>query len=298
MNNLHHKNTSQFKNTNFNNSNTNFDKNNLNINNNYNVYDNSDGIVKENLMLNNNINYNINNKKYNTNNFSTENLNNFQQKRIIKNYIANNCNNKNSKNNPKSLSSFSPTSYSNLNWYNSSNQINNTIFNFNNNTNKFQTTSIPNYNQISIQGRNNNKSDLKHLLVFSERVNNLTVLAKNNDVNNTSLINSKKKNFDSQKFSYNINFSDKIDPVNYRVNSESSLANYFSMIDSNKLPIMEVMRHIKYQFSSLDHQKMAMEKLMRSKAKNFCLLISEECSKRKIHVINLFYIILNCNFKE
>jgi hypothetical protein len=262
----------------------------MNINSNYNVYNNSDGILKENLMLKNNINYNINNKK--------NNINNFQQKRIIKNYIANNCNNKNSKNNAKSLSSFIPTNNSNLNWYNSSNQINNTIINLNNNTNNFQTTSIPNYNQISIQGRNNNKSDLKHLLVFTERVNNHNVLAKNNDVNNTSLINSKSKIFDSQNFTFNINFSEKIDPVNYRVNSESSLANYFSMIDSNKLPIMEVMRHIKYQFSSLDHQKMAMEKLMRSKAKNFCLLISEECSKRKIHVINLFYIFLNCNFKE
>lgn len=254
----------------------------LNVNNNVNI--NCDEIVKENFIFNNNVNSKINNP----NNFSpNENLNKPQQKRIIKNNISsNNYQNKNPNKNHKTLSSFSPITNSNLNFYNSNNQINSTIFNLNSIANNFQTTSIPNYNPISNQGRNN-KSDLKHLLVFSDSGTNNNLIDKNNDFNNSSLINIKNKNPDNQKFSFNFNFSDRSDPANYRVNSESSLANYFSIIDSNKLPIMEIMKHLKYQFSSLDHQKMSMEKLMRSKSKNFCLLISEECSKKKIHVINI-----------
>jgi len=254
-----------------------------NVHNNVNY--NSEGTLKENLILNNYVN-----NKNNSNYFSNENLNTFQQKRIIKNYISNNRQNEHTNKNPKIISSFSPTTNSNLNLHYSNNQVNNTIFNLNSNTNNnFNTTSSPNFNQISTQGRNN-KPDLKHLLVFSESGNNPNIIEKNNEVNNTSLINLKNKNSDNQKFSFNFNFSDKIDPVNFRVNSESSLANYIPVIDSNKLPIIDIMKHLKYQFSSLDHQKMAMEKLMRSKAKNFCLLISEECSKKKKHVIiNLIF---------
>lgn len=234
------------------------------------------------------------NSAANANSYPNENFSCFQNKKIMKSQILNNRNNT-----IKTARLISPTNLhagQNLN-YNSTinNQINNSNFNLNSNNtnnNNCQLFSIPNYNQIlSNQGRNT-KSDLKHLLVFSESgiLNNINAKKKNNlnynnDIHNTSLIYSKNKNQENQKISVNFNYSDKFDLINYRVNSESSLVNFFSMVDSNKLLIMDVMKHLKYQFSSLDHQKMAMEKLIKSKSKNFCLLISEESSKKKIHVI-------------
>lgn len=94
----------------------------------------------------------------------------------------------------------------------------------------------------------------------------------------------KNKINETQKVFVNFNIAEKNDKnsINYRVNSESSLGNFFSMNDSNKLKISEIMWHLKYQISSLDHQKIAIDKLLKSKSKNFCLLISEESSKKKV----------------
>ena len=144
--------------------------------------------------------------------------------------------------------------------------------NTNNSVNKFSRILTPvdssNYNNSNFFNQfmpnKYSKSDLKQYLVFSD--NNQILKAKNNI---------------DKKFDFN--FNDKLDS-NDRVNSESSLYNYFSLNESNKLYVIEIMKYLRYQFSSLDHQKLALEKITKSKSKNFCLLISEESNSKKVHV--------------
>ena len=61
-----------------------------------------------------------------------------------------------------------------------------------------------------------------------------------------------------------------------RINSESSITNIMNNITvngSNKKTILEAMKSLRFQKSSLDHQKYALERLLKSKSNLFCLLV-------------------------
>jgi hypothetical protein len=65
----------------------------------------------------------------------------------------------------------------------------------------------------------------------------------------------------------------------YRINSESSITNVVNISHSpgtvsNKKAIIEAMKVLKYQKSSLDHKKCSFDLLTKSKSNLFCLLVS------------------------
>jgi hypothetical protein len=65
---------------------------------------------------------------------------------------------------------------------------------------------------------------------------------------------------------------------NNRVNSESSVNSMLQ--SSNKQIIIDAMSMLKFQISSLDHQKFSHDKLVKSKSKFFCLLISQDSTNK------------------
>jgi hypothetical protein len=111
------------------------------------------------------------------------------------------------------------------------------------------------------------KSDLKQYLTFSGSKQEGNVIA-TNFKSNYSTANNEKCN-------------------SYRINSESSITNLINSNNgSNRKCIVEAMKVLKFQKSSLDHQKYAMEILTKSKANLFCLLISYD------HTIKAFVIFI------
>lgn len=259
----------------FNNSNNNFYSNSPNNINNNNINSNFDSLT------------NIRDNLANNNVLSHDTFNTFQHKRMIKNHIS--------------------SSFNNAIGGAKSSRISATSMNFNNvnvNVNLPQTNNFISNNSNSNLGRNT-KSDLKHLLVFSDSSNNNNnYFEKNSEINNNSNNNinhSSNQNFNNnpsknweisnKNINFNINIADKTDKISYRVNSESSLANYFNIKDSNKFFIFEIMKNLKYQFCSIDHQKNSLEKLIKSKAKYFSILINEDCSKKKVNIINIFILL-------
>jgi len=63
----------------------------------------------------------------------------------------------------------------------------------------------------------------------------------------------------------------------YRINSESSITNIINCnvtANSNRNSVIEAMKALRYQKSSLDHQKYSLERLTKSKSNLFCLLVS------------------------
>lgn len=108
------------------------------------------------------------------------------------------------------------------------------------------------------KAKTNSKSDLKQFLIYSE----------SKPVSAQGLY---EKNEKTEK-EYTLSFNSSIMDNKERVNSESSVSSLIA--NSNKQIILEAMMELKFQTSSLDHQKFAYEKLYKSKAKFFSLLIS------------------------
>lgn len=107
------------------------------------------------------------------------------------------------------------------------------------------------------QLKKNTKSDLKQYLTFSGSKQVDSNLLNQNIKPNYSTANNEKCN-------------------SYRINSESSIQNIMntnSTNGSNKKLIIEAMKTLKYQKSSLDHQKYALERLTKSKSNYFSLLV-------------------------
>lgn len=121
--------------------------------------------------------------------------------------------------------------------------------------------------------------DLKHFLVYSDNKINL-----NKEETAKSHLNKKRASINSNLQGYNTNHSNssttnlnEISNINNRVNSETSVNNV--LYSSNKQIIFDSMAILKFQISSLDHQKFSFEKLNKSKAKFFCVLIGIDPNK-------------------
>jgi hypothetical protein len=157
--------------------------------------------------------------------------------------------------------------------------------NNNNNINYIQKTKKPSriFSPLNTNNQNhtkNSKFDLKHLLIFND-----TLINENHNNNNSNSNNNNILNINLKKSTLNFNQSEKFETINCKSNLESSGLNIFSFSESNKNIISDIMKQLKYQFSSLDHQKMALDILNKNKGKNFCIFISEESLKKNINVI-------------
>lgn len=109
------------------------------------------------------------------------------------------------------------------------------------------------------------KTDLKQYLTFSGSKPEV-VTASTNLKGNYSTANNEKCN-------------------SYRINSESSISNLInSQNGSNKKQIVEAMKILSYQKSSLDHHKCAFDMLNKSKANVFSLLVSADANSQKFVV--------------
>jgi len=105
------------------------------------------------------------------------------------------------------------------------------------------------------QMKKGQKCDLKQYLTFSGSKQNEQIA--NNPQNiktNYSTANNEKCN-------------------SYRINSESSITNLINSNNSNRKTVVEAMKALKFQKSSLDHQKHSLEVLMKSKSNLFSLLV-------------------------
>ena len=122
--------------------------------------------------------------------------------------------------------------------------------------------------------------DLKQFLTYSD-----TKLPVSNDHCNTIQLNSSYINNNANNVSNNVSFNCHFNPseINPRVNSETSLSHHLT----NKQIIYDAMKFLKFQTSSLDHQRFTYEKLFKSKARYFCLLIGND-SSGKTYVLKLF----------
>lgn len=69
----------------------------------------------------------------------------------------------------------------------------------------------------------------------------------------------------------------------HRINSESSITNILNINKvngSNKNIVLEAMKSLKFQKSSIDHQKYSLERLSKSKSSLFCLLVIFDSSNK------------------
>jgi hypothetical protein len=178
---------------------------------------------------------------------------------------------------------------------NSNKNIRKTSLTNNSNTSRSNTiTTAPNINTLN----RSTKGDLKHYLTYSDTAkidltSSNTFLSRpfNTNVSQQSISNFYANTSSSLSNSV-MNTQINNDYLNIRVNSESSINSFLSSsTSSNKKTIIDAMKFLKFQSSSLDHQKFSLERLFRSKAKNFCLLINEIRENNKIiHVFYLFNI--------
>jgi len=101
--------------------------------------------------------------------------------------------------------------------------------------------------------------------------------------NNNQLIDSEKKLM--TKFRINLSNYKEINE-NPRLNSESSLNSNNTICNANLLGNKEritlSLKHLKFQKSSLDHQRYCFEKLYLSKAKSFCIAVSFDKKKEMV----------------
>lgn len=128
------------------------------------------------------------------------------------------------------------------------------------------------------------KGDLKHYLIYSESKVNDTKDLSNNNLNSMN-------SFASMTNLNNLISNSNLlsDFTNIRVNSETSVNNLLNPQISNKQIIQEALKFLKFQISSLDHQKFTLDKLHKSKAKLFCLLIAADSTL--VNFVNIFKII-------
>lgn len=106
--------------------------------------------------------------------------------------------------------------------------------------------------------KKSNKTDLKTYLTFSVLHQPEANLINHNVKTNYLTANNEKCN-------------------SYRINSESSITNNINTNianGSNRRSILEAMKVLKFQKSSLDHQKYSLERLTKSRSNLFCLMIS------------------------
>ena len=115
--------------------------------------------------------------------------------------------------------------------------------------------------------KNDSKSDLKQYLTFSGYKQNESNVNINITKTNYSTNNVQKSNSN-------------------RMNSESSVNSGSDLSTTNKVVIAEALKVLKYPKSSIDHQKISLDKLNLAKGKLFILLISAELKKSEF-VINL-----------
>lgn len=112
------------------------------------------------------------------------------------------------------------------------------------------------------QIKKNSKSDLKQYLTFSG--------SKQSDPNHIN---------HNIKMNYSTANYEKCN--SYRINSENSFTNIMntnSSNGSNRKQIIEAMKTLKFQKSSIDHQKLSLERLTKSKCNQFSILVSYDQS--------------------
>lgn len=73
-----------------------------------------------------------------------------------------------------------------------------------------------------------------------------------------------------------------------RLQPEIYLNTNSTTIPGNKEKIILSMRNLKFQRSSLDHQRYSYEKLILSKSKNFCILVNYDKKKVLVSIINKY----------
>ncbi len=93
----------------------------------------------------------------------------------------------------------------------------------------------------------------------------------------------KRKTPKANKGAYNSFSSKDIKPCSI-VNSETSFHSNNSLgnILGNKEKIIEILKFLKFQKSSIDHQKYCYEKLYKNKTKNFCFIVSSDKKKNLV----------------
>jgi hypothetical protein len=139
--------------------------------------------------------------------------------------------------------------------------------------NLLSSTSIISPNKKVNSHHFNKPHDLKHFLTYSD-----TKISPVQDHCNTIQLNSSYmiiNNNPSNNVSFNCHFNQQ-NEVNPRVNSETSLSHHLT----NKHVIYDAMKFLRFQTSSLDHQRYTYEKLLKSKARYFCLLIGNDSSNK------------------
>jgi len=139
--------------------------------------------------------------------------------------------------------------------------------------------------------KNSYKSASKNSMFKSKEIKQY--LTYNSGSNKSKSFNFEVERKKPQPTKYFINLSNCKDNKGAIINSESSL-NSRNMINnrnnsSNKDKIILALRYIKFQRSSLDHQRYCFEKLFKSKARNFCLQVAFD--KRNILVNHLLLIL-------
>jgi len=106
------------------------------------------------------------------------------------------------------------------------------------------------------------KKDLRQFLTYSDSKPKSIELSKSKNLFNYLIqINSNGSSFNAES-------------INPKFNSDHLVQNMVK--SSNRLVIIEAMKSLRFQISSLDHHKFAIDNLNRSKAKSFCLLINKE----------------------
>ncbi len=112
------------------------------------------------------------------------------------------------------------------------------------------------------QVKKNSKSDLKQYLTFSG--------SKQSDPNQIN---------QNIKMNYSTANYEKCN--SYRINSENSITNIMntnSINGSNRKQIIEAMKTLKFEKSSIDHQKYSLERLTKSKSNLFSIMVSYDSS--------------------
>lgn len=193
----------------------------------------------------------------------------------------------------------------------------------NSNNLSFNNSTITTNNQKSIQHNLNQNSEQTSGSLRSSTMTNIecptskidtTTLSRNNilishDIKQLLNHNTIQRNYDSEKKKpHKYNFMTQLISSSSqcsnsqcnsgnRINSETNWQNasqtsQFSLFSSvspglgNREKIAEAMRHLKIQKSSLDHQRYTYEKLFKSKAKCFCLVVGYDKKKNLVKYLN------------